>query len=238
MSKTAVIAGVGPGLGASLVKKFVQEGCQVAMFARSADYLQTLALEVQEADVDVLPVPVDITKPDQVADGFQQVRDAFGPVDILVNHASMAAWKGLLDLSVEEFEQAWRVSCYGAFLCSREAVPDMLESGSGAILFTGATSSIRGRDGALAFSSAKFAMRGLAEAMAREYWSKGIHVAHIVVDGAIDTPAVRAHFNPGPDEPLLNPDAMADAYWALIQQDKNAWTLEIDLRPHGEAFFE
>lgn len=103
---------------------------------------------------------------------------------------------------------------------------------------TGATSSIRGRDGALAFSSAKFAMRGLAEAMAREYWSRGVHVAHIVVDGVIDTPAVRERFTPGPDEPFLNPDAMADAYWALVQQDKSAWTLEIDLRPHGEAFFE
>ena len=238
MPKTAVIAGVGPGLGAALVRKFAREGCQVGMFARSGDYLRTLSEETKEATGDVLPVPVDITEPDQVADGFHRVRDAFGPVDILVNHASMAAWKGLLDLSVGEFEQAWRVSCYGAFLCSREAVPDMLESGAGAILFTGATSSIRGRDGALAFSSAKFAMRGLAEAMAREYWPRGIHVAHIVVDGVIDTPAVRERFNPGPDEPLLNPDTMADAYWSLIQQDKSAWTLEIDLRPHGEAFFE
>jgi NAD(P)-dependent dehydrogenase (short-subunit alcohol dehydrogenase family) len=238
MSKTVVIAGVGPGLGASLVKKFARAGCQVGMFARSADYLQALAEEAQEVGVDILPIPVDITEPEQVVDGFRQVREAFGPVDILVNHASMAAWKGLLDLSLKKFEQAWRVSCYGAFLCSREAVPDMLESGSGAVLFTGATSSIRGRGGALAFSSAKFAMRGLAEAMAREYWPRGIHVAHIVVDGAIGTPASQANANPGLDEPLLNPDAMADAYWALIQQDKNAWTLEIDLRPHGEAFFE
>ncbi len=238
MSRTAVVSGVGPGLGASLVRKLVREGCQVGMFARSVDTLQSLANEAREAGVDVLPVSVDISEPNQVQDGFGRVRDALGPVDILVNNASMAAWKGLLDLNVEEFEQAWRVSCYGAFLCSREAVPDMLKSGSGAILFTGATSSIRGRGGAVAFSSAKFAVRGLAEAMAREYWSRGIHVAHIVVDGAIDTPAVRKRFNPGPDEPLLDPDAMADAYWALIQQDRSAWTLEIDLRPQGEAFFE
>jgi len=238
MSKTAVIAGVGPGLGASLVNKFAREGCRVGMFARSGDYLEDLAKEAKESGMDVLPVAIDITQPNQVADGFKQVRDAFGPVDILVNHAAMAAWKGLLDLSLDEFEQAWRVSCYGAFLCSREAVPNMLESGSGAILFTGATSSIRGREGALAFSSAKFAMRGLADSMAREYWSKGIHVAHVVVDGVIDTPSVRERFNPGPDEPLLNPDAMADAYWALIQQDKSTWTWELDLRPHGEAFFE
>lgn len=236
MSQTAVVAGVGPGLGASLVKKLAREGCRVGMFARSTDYLQALTKEMQQAGFDVLPVAVDITDPDQVASGFQQVRDAFGPVDILVNHASGAVWKGLLDLSPAEFEQAWRACCYGAFLCSREAVADMLATGSGAVLFTGATSSIRGRAGALDFSSAKFAMRGLADAMAREYWSHGIHVAHIVVDGIIGPPANREHS--ASDEPMLDPDAMADAYWALIQQDKSAWTLELDLRPHGEAFFE
>ena len=238
MSKTAVIAGVGPGLGASLVKKFAREGCRVGMLARSSDYVSLAADEAQKEGLEVLAVPADITDPGQVAEAFQTVRASFGPVDILVNHASMAVWKGLLDLSPEEFERAWRVSCLGAFLCSREVVPDMLETGGGTVLFTGATSSVRGRGGALAFSSAKFAMRGLAEAMAREYWPKGIHVAHVVVDGVIDTPAVRENYKPAPGEPLLNPDAMADAYWALVQQDKTAWSLEIDLRPHGEAFFE
>ena len=237
MAKTAVVAGVGPGLGASLVRKFAREGCQVAMLARSEKYLQTLAEEMRRDNFDVLPVTADITDPEQVAIGFEQIRNTYGPVDLLVNHASAALWKGLLDLSPEEFEAAWRVSCHGAFLCSREAVADMLKSGGGTVLFTGATSSIRGRSGAVDFSSAKFAVRGLADAMAREYWPAGIHVAHIVIDGVIDSPASRANF-PDPDEPMLDPDAMADAYWALVQQDKNAWAFEFELRPHGEAFFE
>ena len=117
MSKTAVVAGVGPGLGASLVKKFAKEGCRVGMFARSSDYMASLAEEVKNEGGETLSVALDISQPEQVADGLQQVREAFGPVDILVNHASNAPWKGLMDLSPEEFEQSWRVSCYGAFLC-------------------------------------------------------------------------------------------------------------------------
>ena len=238
MSKTAVVAGVGPGLGASIVHKFAKEGCRVGMLARSLDYLKVLAQEVEQAGGTALPLPTDISDPDQVTNSFANIRDAFGPVDILINHASLASWKGLLDLSETEFERAWRVTTFGAFLCSREAVPDMLKSESGAILFTGATSSIRGREGALGFSSAKFATRGLADSMAREFWPKGIHVAHIVVDGVIDTPNVREQYKPEPDEPLLNPDTMADTYWNLAQQERGAWTLEIDLRPHNETFFE
>ena len=238
MARTAVIAGVGPGLGASLVRKFCSEGCRVGMLARSEAYLKDLTSEVEQEKYSVLGVPTDITDPGQVSRGFNRVREAFGSVDILVNHASAAAWKGLLDLTLEEFEHAWRVTVYGGFLCSREAVPDMLKSGGGVILFTGATSSVRGRKGALAFSSAKFGFRGLAESMAREFWPKGIHVAHVVVDGVIDTPEVRKAYAPGPDEPLLDPDAMAASYWGLVEQDQSAWTLELDLRPHSEAFFE
>ena len=104
--------------------------------------------------------------------------------------------------------------------------------------FTGATSSVRGRGGAVAFSSAKFAVRGLAQSLAVELWPKGIHVAHVIIDGVIDTPNVRKAYKPTARDPLLQPDAIADAYWNLIQQDRSAWSLEIDLRPHNEAFFE
>ena len=109
--------------------------------------------------------------------------------------------------------------------------------GGGNILFTGATSSIRGRKGAPAFSSAKFAVRGLADALARELWPQGVHVAHIVVDGIIDTAAVRAEMSSTASEPLLNPDEMAETYWALTRQKPSAWTYELELRPKGEAFF-
>ena len=237
MNQTAVITGVGSGLGAALVRKFVKMGCRVGMFARSADYLNQLAKELAGMKGAVLAVPTDITDPEQVAHGFRKVREAYGPVDILVNHAGNATWAGLLELKPHEFEQAWRVGSYASFLCAREAVPDMLNKGGGTILFSGATSSVRGRGGALAFSSAKFGVRGLAESLARELWPKSIHVAHVVIDGAIDTPDSRKPSSLDLHEPLLNPDSMAETYWALITQEKSAWTLELDLRPFNEDFF-
>ena len=177
MSKTAVISGVGSGLGAALVRKFASEGYQVGLLARSPDYIQELAEELLQEGVKALAVPTDITDPQQVIQSFARVREELGPVDVLINHAGNAAWKGFHELTPDEFELSWRVCAYGSFLCAKEVVGDMLSAGSGAILFTGATSSIRGRAGALAFSSAKFAVRGLAWALARELWPKGIHVA-------------------------------------------------------------
>jgi len=236
MSRTAVIAGIGPGLGASLACKLVREGCRVGLFARSPEFITHLAKELNQLQKQALPCSVDVTNPEQVAEGFQAVREAFGPVDILIHHAGSASWKGVLDMRPEEFEQGWRTCAFGGFLCAQAAVPDMLKAGTGAILFTGATSSIRGRGGALAFSSAKFAVRGLAESLARELWPKGIHVAHIIIDGVIDTPQSGGDTS-SPNEPMLNPDAIAETYWNVITQERSAWTLELDLRPFNEEFF-
>ncbi|MCZ6632785.1 MAG: SDR family NAD(P)-dependent oxidoreductase [bacterium] len=235
MAKTAIITGVGAGLGASLVQKFAQEGYQVGMFARSTDFTQSLADELQQQNLTALPVSTDITNPAQVAQGFAQVREQLGPVDLLINHAGNAAWGELDDLTPEGFEQSWRVCAYGSFLCSKEAASGM--NNGGAILFTGATSSIRGRGGAIAFSSAKFGTRGLAWALARELWPKGIHVAHIIIDGVIDTPSLRAGDDVPDDEPLLDPNAIAQAYADLANQAPGAWTFEIDVRPNNEDFF-
>ncbi len=233
MSRTAVVAGVGPGLGASLARTFVDEGCRVGLFARSADYLGELADELGE---DALAVPTDITDPESVADGFAAVREAFGPVDVLVNNASGGAWKGLRDISPEAFERAWRVSAYGALLCSREAVDDMLAADGGTVIFTGATSAVRGRERALGFSAAKFAVRGMAESMARELGPEGVHVAHVVIDGQIDNPRTREAYDGRDEETFLDPDAIADTYWHLVTQDESSWTLELDVRPHVEEF--
>ena len=237
MAYTVVITGVGEGLGASLARKFAKEGCHVGMFSRSANYLHQLQAEIKKNGGEALGVPTDITDAEQVGQGFKRVRKAFGAVDILINHAGNATWAGLLELKAEEFEQAWRVGPYGSFLCTREAVPDMLKKGWGAILFSGATSSIRGRGGALAFSSAKFGVRGLAESLARELWPKNIHVAHIVIDGGIGSAYPQKDNSHDPNEPWLNPESMADTYWKLITQERNAWTLELDLRPYNEEFF-
>jgi len=233
MARTAVIAGVGPGLGKSIARTFVDEGCQVGLFARSEAYLDELAADLGD---DALAVPTDITDPQQVEAGFESVREAFGPVDILVNHASGGSWKGLRDISREEFEDAWHVSSYGALCCSQAAVDDMLEGDGGTIIFTGATSAVRGRDGALGFSAAKFANRGMAESMARELGPKGIHVAHVVIDGQIRTPGI-VEGSPDRDaEEFLDPDAIAETYWDLVEQDRSAWSLEVDVRPHVEEF--
>ena len=237
MSKVAVVAGVGPGLGASLVRKFAAEGCHVGMLARSEESLAAIADGIK-SETTIRGIPTDISDPSSVKEAFQTIASELGPVDILINHASSASWKGIVDSTPEEFESAWRVTVYGALLCSQEVIPGMIDAGSGTILFTGATSSVRGREGSVGFSSAKFGSRGLADAMARELWPKGIHVAHIVVDGIIDTPSARERFQPTDEDPLLLPDAMAESYWHLIEQDRSSWTFELDLRPHGEAFFE
>ena len=240
MSRTAVIAGVGPGLGESLARKFADEGCAVGLFARSKEYVADLA---DDLPADAVGVEADVSNPDDVEAGFDRVREELGSVDLLVNHASGGSWKGLRDISAEEFEQAWQVNGYGAFLCSKEAVSDMLGDGGtssqdesgGTIIFTGATSAIRGRGGALGFSSAKFAARGMAESMARELGPEGIHVAHVIIDGQILTPNARKAGDRD-DEEFLDPDAIAESYWHLVEQDRSAWTLELDLRPHVEDF--
>lgn len=256
MTDTAVVAGVGPGLGAAVARRIATEGCDVGLFARSTDVIDELADEFDAGDGGGgLAVPTDCRDAHAIAEGFDAVRDAFGPVDLLVYNASTAPWTGLRATDPEEFEDAWRTTSYGAFCAAREAADDMLDGaapaaedggsdGSGAapaetrgtILVTGATSAVRGRGGAVAFSSAKFATRGLAEAMARELGPRGIHVAHAVIDGQIDTPRVREAFPEKDDHELLAPDAIADAYWDLVEQDPSAWTLELDLRPHVEAF--
>jgi NAD(P)-dependent dehydrogenase (short-subunit alcohol dehydrogenase family) len=233
MARTAVIAGVGPGLGESLARKFAREGCDVGLLARSEEYVDDLADDLPDHG-DGIGVQTDISDPQQVETAFDAVRDALGPVDILVNHASAGSWKGLMDASLAEFERAFAINGRGAFLCSREAVGDMLAGDGGTVIFTGATSAVRGRGGAIGFSAAKFAARGMAEDMARELGPEGIHVTHVVVDGQILPADGRA---PDRDrESYLDPDEIAESYWHLVEQDRSAWTLELDLRPHVEEF--
>jgi NAD(P)-dependent dehydrogenase (short-subunit alcohol dehydrogenase family) len=232
MARTAVVAGVGPGLGESIARRFADEGCQVALFARSESYLDDLAAELDETAGAGLAVPTDLTDPDAIAAGFAAVRDAFGPVDILVNHASAASWDGLTDIAAESFDRALAVGPKAALHCSQEAVGDMLDGEGGTVIFTGATTSVRGREGAVGFSAAKFACRGMAESMARELGPEGVHVAHVVLDGMIRPPDGEVEN----DADYLDPDAIADSYWHLIEQDRGAWTLELDLRPHTENF--
>ena len=234
----SVIAGVGAGLGASLARKFAREGCRLAVLARSSDYLETLSEEIRQLGTEVVAIPTDIGEAGQVAAAFERIRDQLGPVDLLINNASASGPFGqpFVELTPESFARGWQVGVLGPFLCSQAVVPDMLTKNAGCILFTGATSSVRGS--AITFSSAKFGMRGLAQALARELWPKGIHVAHIIIDGVIRENESEPDAEDQTAEPLMNPAAIADAYWGIIKQDQSAWTLELDLRPHREKFFE
>jgi len=232
MGRTAVVAGVGPGLGASVAERFAEEGCSVALLARSESYLEELAERLTaETPGEALALPTDLADPVTIDHSVERVREAFGPIDVLVNHASAASWDGLLEQDSEEFRRALAVGPEAALHCSQAAVEDMLDGDGGTVIFTGATTSVRGREGAVGFSAAKFACRGMAESMARELGPEGIHVAHVVIDGAIRPPDGTAD-----DPAYLDPDAVADTYWTLVEQDRPAWTLELDLRPHVEEF--
>jgi NAD(P)-dependent dehydrogenase (short-subunit alcohol dehydrogenase family) len=234
----SVIAGVGPGLGASLARKFAKEGCRLAVLARSSDFLESLSEEIRRRGTEILAIPTDIAEADQVAAGFERIRDQLGPVDVLINNASASGPFGqpFVELTPESFARGWQVGVLGPFLCSQAVVPDMLIKNAGCILFTGATSSVRG--GAITFSSAKFGMRGLAQALARELWPKGIHVAHIIIDGVIRENESEPGTEDQNAEPLMNPAAIAEVYWGLVRQDRSTWSMELDLRPHREKFFE
>ena len=239
MSKpVAVITGVGAGLGASLARKFAAEGCAVAMLARSQGFINDLARTIASDGGKAIGVPADVTSQEAVSAAFECIRKELGPTDILINHAGNATWSAFSELTPYGFERSWRICAMGAFLACKESVKDMEPRGSGSILFTGATSSIRGRAGGIAFTSAKFASRGLADSLAREVWPKGIHVAHVIIDGVLDTAAFRAE-NPDipEDEPLIDTDEAAEQYWMLTRQKPSAWSFEITLRPKNEAFF-
>jgi NAD(P)-dependent dehydrogenase (short-subunit alcohol dehydrogenase family) len=218
MGRTVVIAGAGPGLGASIARKFAAEGCDVALFARSTEYIEELAADLPDPG-EGFAVTTDLADVDAIRDGFEAVREAFGPVDVLVNHASAASWTGLLDTSVAEFESAWAVGGRGAFVCSQEAVGDMLETGGGTVIFTGATSAVRSLGGTIGFAAAKFAARGMAMDMAQEFGPEGVHVAHVVIDGQIGSPEHRADEGNRDPDTYLDPDRMAETYWHLVEQD-------------------
>jgi NAD(P)-dependent dehydrogenase (short-subunit alcohol dehydrogenase family) len=218
-----------------LARKFAAEGCQVALLARSAGFSTELADDIRAQGGTAEVFPTDITDPAQVDETFGRVRERLGPVDILLNHAGNAAWGDFVDLTADDFERTWRVCAYGSFLCAQQAATDMIAAGAGAILFTGATSAIRGRAGALAFSSAKFAVRGMAWALAREFGPKGIHVAHVIIDGVLDTPSAREDVDD--DDLFIATDSLANVYWSLIEQESTAWTFELDARHRAEEFF-
>ncbi|HET7323006.1 MAG TPA: SDR family NAD(P)-dependent oxidoreductase [Halococcus sp.] len=233
MSRTAVIAGVGPGLGATVAHKLATEQCSVGLLARSEDYLIELTDELQTTEGDAIAVPTDLSDPDQIERGFERVREEFGRIDILIYNPSVSARGQLFDLSPEDFERVWEVMIMGAFLCSREVAADMVDSDGGTIIFTGTSLAKRALGNLLAWDSLGPALRGMAQSIARAFNPEGIHVAYTIIDGAIAASGGESEVN-RPEDRMIDPVEVADAYWYLIQQSPSAWTFELDLRTSAD----
>jgi NAD(P)-dependent dehydrogenase (short-subunit alcohol dehydrogenase family) len=229
----AVVNGVGPGLGASLARRFAEKYA-VAINARRPDYLRTLAAEIRSRGGVALEAPGDIANQEQVAKVFELVRQQLGEPEVLLFNAAAGPFGNVSEVTPEQFENCMRVNALGAFLCARECVPAMVARGRGVILFTGATAGVKAGPRSIAFGPGNFAKRGLAQSLARDLGPKGIHVAWINVDGAIDLPN-RQRPNLAKED-MLNPDAIAETYWHLAHQERSAWTMELEVRPFKEKF--
>lgn len=229
----AVVVGVGPGLGAALARRFAR-GYRVAIVARRAEYLKSLGGEIRAAGGQVLEVPADVGDRAQVEAAFTTIRERLGSPEVLLYNAGSGTWGTITDITPEQYEGSWRTNAYGAFVSAKAVVPDMVMRGHGVILFTGATAGVKAGPKSVAFGPAKFALRGLTQALARDLGPKGIHVAWINIDGVIDIPG-RQYPNFKPED-MLKPDAIAETYWHLVHQDRSAWTLELEVRPFKEKF--
>jgi NAD(P)-dependent dehydrogenase (short-subunit alcohol dehydrogenase family) len=227
--RTALIVGVGGGLSASLARLLAEAGMTVALAARRAVELAPLAKEVGGK-----AFACDATKIAEVAKLFADVETELGAPDVVIYNASYRARGPLVDLDPDEVAKALAVTAFGGFLVAQEAVRRMLPQGRGALLFTGASASVKGYAQSAPFAMGKFALRGLAQSLARELSPRGIHVAHVVIDGGIRS-ARRADPPEAPDS-TLDPGAIARTYLDLLRQERSAWAWEIELRPWVEKF--
>ena len=239
-AKTAIVFGAGAGLGGTVARRFAKAGYSVALVARDGKRLGQMAAEIGASGGRAIPIAADTREEVAVEAAFARAESELGPVGVAVYNPGAMFRGSLLDTDAETFKKVWRLTCFGGVLVGRAAAKRMVERGHGTILFSGATASMRGGALFAAFASAKAGLRSLAQSMAREFGPKGIHVAHIVIDGVIDTAAVRERL-PGRIEALppngaMKPDDIAEAYWQLHAQPRSAWTHELDLRPWCEKF--
>lgn len=234
--KVAAVLGVGPGLGAAVSRRFAREGYAVALMARNEEGLSDTKREIEGEGGAALPVAADATDPASVERAFERVRAELGDPEVFVYNAGAFQMGGILEVTPEQFDLCYRANCAGAFYAARQVLPAMRDAGRGTVILTGATASLRGSAKFAALATGKFGLRALAQSMAREFGPQGIHVAHVVIDGQINTPRVREMSPDREDHTMLAPDAIAGTYWQLHRQDPTAWTLELDLRPAVESF--
>ncbi len=226
------VVGIGPGNGEAFARRFAAEGYAVALMARRSDLTARLAGELPLAKAYACVV----ADAASAAAAFQGTRTELGDVDVLVYNAGSGVWGTVEEVSPEDFERSWRVNALGLFLAAREVIPAMRAKGRGAIIVVGATASRRGVAGTAAFAPAKMAQRGLAESMARHLGPAGIHVALIVVDGIVRSPAAQARFPDRPADASIAPAAVADIAATLVGQDRSAWSFEVEARPYAEKW--
>jgi NAD(P)-dependent dehydrogenase (short-subunit alcohol dehydrogenase family) len=231
--QVAVVAGAGPGLGRALAQRFIQGGMRVALLARDANRLNALAASIGP---DARPIACDLTDPGAVGAAFARVDQELGSPQCVVFNAGAYRPGAVLEVTAQEFLDCWKIGCFAGFLVGQQAAQRMVERGNGSILFTGATASLRGSARFVNLASPKFALRALAQSMARELSPRGVHVAHVIIDGQIHAPEPRQADASSAADARLEPAAIAESYWQLHAQPRNAWTLELDLRPWVEKF--
>ncbi len=243
-NKVALIIGAGDATGGAIARRFAREGYTACVTRRSLDKLQPLLAQIRAEGGVVHGFASDARKEEEVVALVEQIESTLGPIEVLVFNIGANAPSSILDETARKYFKIWEMACFGGFLNAREVAKRMVQRDGdghkGTIIFTGATASLRGGANFAAFSGAKMALRALAQSMARELGPRGIHVAHVVVDGAIDTAFIRDNFPERyamkDQDGIVNPEHIADTYWMLHCQPRDAWTHEIDLRPYMEKF--
>lgn len=225
--KSAIIVGVGPGLGAAIARRFAAAGFATAVASRTASKLDALVAEIATAGGQAKAYSCNAASEDDVLTLFEQAEADLGPAGVVAYNASGRVRKPIAEMTAEQFTDTWQRSCLGGFLVGREAARKMTPRGEGTILFTGATASVKAFPGSADFASAKFGLRALSDSMARELQPKGIHVAHFNIDGSIGVDDKDAR---------LRPDAIAETYYQTHAQHRSTWSTNVELRPWVESF--
>jgi len=236
-TKAALVVGAGDFLGTGIALRFAREGYHVVGTRRRGD-LDALVERVKSAGGKATGFHSDARDEEAVEDLFDRIENEIGPIEVVVFNVGGKVRFNILDTTARVYRKVWELCAFSGFLVGREAARVMEKRGSGTILFTGATASLRGASGYAAFSGGKQALRALAQSMARELGPKGIHVGHVVIDGAIDTASTRQLFperfrSQAPDS-VMQPDDLAEIYWQIHKQPRAAWTFETDVRPYTE----
>jgi len=238
--KAILVVGAGDATGGAIARRFAREGYIACVTRRHADKLAPLVARIGSEGGVAHAFGSDARKEDEVIKLFTQIEQEIAPVEVAVFNIGANVRFPITETTARVYYKVWEMGCFGGFLVGREAAKAMLLRGRGSIFFTGASASLRGREGFAAFAGAKHALRALAQSMARELGPKGIHVAQIIVDGAIDTEFTRENFPQRyalkDREGIVDPEAIAESYWQLHLQPRNAWTHEMDLRPWIEPW--